>query len=277
MAQILIIEDNEDNRELMAYLLRAFGYAVSTARDGGEGIDVLERVRPDLILCDVHMPTVDGVGVASFVKGRSELAGVPIIAVTALAMAGDQERLLAAGFDGYISKPIEPQQLAAEVERFLRAGDGPAPAVAAAGGEGAAPARAESGTPSITRASARILVVDDIEANRELTRAVLEPLGYEVTAVHDAASALQAMERRRFELILSDLRMPEQDGLDLLRAVKQHPLRRAIPYLIITASKWTEDERRRALALGAAAFLTRPVEPHDLLEEIASRIEEAER
>lgn len=272
MAQILIIEDNEDNRELMAYLLRAFGFDVSTARDGGEGIDVLEQLRPDLIICDVHMPKVDGLGVVSFVKARSDLARVPMVAVTALAMAGDEERLLAAGFDGYISKPIEPQQLVAEVGRFLVSGNDSAQPGSSAGA--AAPQEADA--PLFARGSARILVVDDIEANRELTRAVLEPLGYAVTAAASAAAALKAMEAQRFALILSDLRMPEQDGLDLLRAVKRDPLRRSIPFLIITASKWTDDERSRAFELGAVAFLTRPVEPHELIREIALRVAEAE-
>lgn len=273
MPQILIVEDNEDNRELMAYLLRAFGYDVRTARDGGEGIDALEQLRPDLIICDVHMPKVDGLGVARAVKQRTELAGVPIVAVTALAMAGDEERLLAAGFDGYVSKPIEPQQLVGEVERFLAAGHAPAQTVAAYAPATGGSASAE---PTIARASARILVVDDIEENRELTRAVLEPIGYEVTAVDGASGALEAMRAQKFALILSDLRMPERDGLDLLRSVKRDPDGRSIPFVVITASKWTDEERRRAFELGAVAFLTRPIEPHDLLKELALRIEETE-
>jgi CheY-like chemotaxis protein len=74
---------------------------------------------PDLILCDVHLPKLDGVGVAAMLKGDARLRHIPLLAVTALAMAGDRERLLAAGFDGYIAKPIEPEQFVAELEPFL--------------------------------------------------------------------------------------------------------------------------------------------------------------
>src|SRR3982751_1402245 len=107
--QILVIEDNQTNLDLMLYLLNAFGYATISATDGMAGIEVARREQPSLIICDVHLPKLDGYGVVSQLKGDEALKHVPIIAVTALAMVGDRNRILAAGFDGYVDKPIAPE------------------------------------------------------------------------------------------------------------------------------------------------------------------------
>ncbi|MGZ5884940.1 MAG: response regulator [Burkholderiaceae bacterium] len=116
---ILIIEDNATNMELMVYLLRAFGYEPLLAYDGEAGIKLAQQELPNLIVCDVHLPKMDGYGVAAFLKADSNLSAIPVIAVTALAMVGDREKLLAAGFDGYIEKPIEPEIFVSQIEAFL--------------------------------------------------------------------------------------------------------------------------------------------------------------
>lgn len=121
-ARILVIEDNPANMDLMVYLLKAYGYEPLCAHDGKEGIDVACALLPDLILCDVHLPHIDGYRLAAFFKNHAALHSVPAIAVTALAMVGDQERLIEAGFDGYISKPIDPETFVPMIERFLPQG-----------------------------------------------------------------------------------------------------------------------------------------------------------
>ena len=119
MASILIIEDNETNMQLMAYLLRAFGHHVREAVDGKSGLAAAERDRPDLILCDLQMPGMDGYEVLRLVKLDPNLLPIPIVAVTAYAMVGDREKVLEAGFDGYIPKPINPEIFLGQVEEFL--------------------------------------------------------------------------------------------------------------------------------------------------------------
>jgi CheY-like chemotaxis protein len=119
MAQILLIEDNPTNLQLMAYLLRSLGHEVWEATNGTEGI-ALARNRPDLILSDIQMPGVDGFEVARLVKSDPDLADLPLVAVTALAMVGDEERIRSVGFDGYISKPIEPQTFVSDLAAFLK-------------------------------------------------------------------------------------------------------------------------------------------------------------
>jgi len=105
--------------ELITYLLRAFGYDVLAASDGTEGLELVHREKIDLIICDISLPDIDGFEVARQLKNDPELCRIPLIAVTALAMVGDRERMLASGFDGYISKPIDPAAFVQQIEVFL--------------------------------------------------------------------------------------------------------------------------------------------------------------
>jgi CheY-like chemotaxis protein len=117
---ILLIDDNEINLELMSYLLGAFGYEVRTACDGPAGLAAAERDPPDLILCDVVMPGMDGYTVARMLAAHSCLADVPVVAVTALAMVDDRDKVFESGFDGYITKPIDPETFPLEIASFLK-------------------------------------------------------------------------------------------------------------------------------------------------------------
>ena len=118
-AKILVIEDNPDNLELVCYLLRAFGHQPVAAASGHSGLASAERERPDLILCDLQLPDIDGYEVARRLRNHPELKSVPVVAVTAFAMPADRERVLASGFDGYIAKPIAPEQFVPQIEAFL--------------------------------------------------------------------------------------------------------------------------------------------------------------
>ena len=117
IARILVIEDNPANLELARYLLTVHGYAVLTASDGRQGLDSALRERPDLILCDLQMPWLDGYQVLQQLRGQLDAV---VIALTAFSMPNDRQQVLSAGFDGYLSKPIDPERFVAEVEAFLR-------------------------------------------------------------------------------------------------------------------------------------------------------------
>src|SRR5215207_9681583 len=119
MARILIIEDNQANMQLMVYLLRAFGHDTVEAVDGESGLTTAQDELPDLILCDLQMPGIDGYEVARRIRLESQLKAIPLIAVTAYAMVGDQDKVLAAGFNGYIAKPINPEIFVGQVDAFL--------------------------------------------------------------------------------------------------------------------------------------------------------------
>ena len=115
---VLLIEDNEQNAYLVKVLLEPHGYQVVAASDGSRGLELAETIRPDLILLDIQLPTMDGYTVAHRLRDIAALRGVPIIAVTSYAMLGDREKALEAGCTGYIEKPIDPETFVTEVERY---------------------------------------------------------------------------------------------------------------------------------------------------------------
>lgn len=119
-ALILVIEDNPESMELASYLLRCAGYRALTAADGAEGVCIARREKPDLIASDLQMPVLDGFGVLKEVRTDPVLASIPVVAVTALSMLGDRQKILNAGFDGYISKPIDPSVFVAQLEAHLK-------------------------------------------------------------------------------------------------------------------------------------------------------------
>ena len=123
---ILLIEDNEQNRYLLTFLLERHGYAVVSAVDGQRGIEAARTFVPTLILLDIQLPSMDGYAVARALRGNDSLRDTPIVAVTSYAMPGDREKALAAGCTGYIEKPINPDTFVAEMQRSLP-GSGPRP------------------------------------------------------------------------------------------------------------------------------------------------------
>lgn len=119
MNRILVAEDNAVNRELLREVLETRHYEVSEACDGAAALRMVEQVRPDLLLVDIGMPELDGFGVIRKLREDPKTAALLVVAVTAYAMQGDRERILAAGFDGYLSKPINPHSLVLEIGRLL--------------------------------------------------------------------------------------------------------------------------------------------------------------
>lgn len=117
--RVLLIEDNEQNRYMAIFLLEKNGYEVLTAPDGPSGIALAADTRPALILLDIQLPGMDGYAVARALREDPNLASTPIVAVTSFAMLGDKEKALAAGCDGYIEKPIDPDTFVGQITEFL--------------------------------------------------------------------------------------------------------------------------------------------------------------
>lgn len=118
-AQVLVIEDHRDSLELLRYLLTACGHTPLLAGDGERGLALAAAERPDLVLCDLQLPGIDGFEVARRLRAQPATANLRLWAVTAFARASDRERALAAGFDGHISKPIEPEQFLDQLASIL--------------------------------------------------------------------------------------------------------------------------------------------------------------
>ena len=116
---VMIVEDNELNAKLFRDLLEAQGYRTIHARDGLNAVDMAKQNRPSLILMDIQLPEVSGIEVTRWLKNDEETKAIPVIAVTAFAMKGDEERIRAGGCEGYLSKPIAINEFLSTVKRFL--------------------------------------------------------------------------------------------------------------------------------------------------------------
>jgi two-component system cell cycle response regulator len=258
--RILVIEDNPANMELVRYVLEAFGYAVIEARDGEKGLELARAAPPDLVICDLQLPGIDGIEVAKRLRALPALARVPLIAVTAYAMVGDRERVLAAGFDGYISKPLDPQAFVPQIAAFLKsAAPTPTPPhldMSIAAGKAIPPTRA------------RALVLDDTRENTEVLRSLLEPHGIAVESVEQIDEALEWLGRQKPDLIISDLHLGKERGEDFYAKVKARPALRTVPFVFLSSTQPTSIDRRDALAAGADRFLERPIDNARLLAEI---------
>ena len=119
MATILIVEDNEMNRDMLGRRLKRRGFDIALAVDGRDGVDAAACLKPDLILMDMSLPVMDGWAATRQLKGQPDTAGIPIIALTAHAMIGDREKALDAGCDDYDTKPIELDRLLSKIGDLL--------------------------------------------------------------------------------------------------------------------------------------------------------------
>ncbi len=115
----LIIEDNENNIELLTIILETNGYQVLKAETGRKGYEMAVQEQPDFILLDIQLPDIEGTEVLELIRESEKGGAVPVIAVTSYAMAGDRERLLGAGCDGYIEKPIDPGMFIKQITRIM--------------------------------------------------------------------------------------------------------------------------------------------------------------
>ena len=266
--RVLIIEDNPDNLELMSYLLNTFGHTTLKATDGEAGLAAAREHNPDLILCDIQLPKMDGYAISRALSQDPKFRRIPRVAVTALAMVGDREKVLAAGFDGYIPKPIDPENFVKQVEKFLPRG-------------GTAPRRHEPQpevpAPKEVETRGVILVVDNTAVNIEVIRCTIEPFGYRVISALTVEDALRLARENRPDLIISDVHMPLHGGFDFIKAVKAAPELQNTPFVFISASFLSGADEIQARNLGAAGYLQRPVDAGHLLEIIEARLAESRR
>ena len=118
--QVLVVEDNERSMKLFRDVLQASGYRILEATTGERAVELVIERGPDLVLMDIQLPDIDGIEALGRLRADDRVASLPVLALTAQAMEGDRERFLAAGFDGYLSKPVNIADLVATVERYCK-------------------------------------------------------------------------------------------------------------------------------------------------------------
>lgn len=120
MSKILIVEDNEKNMYLISFILKKKGYEIIEATTGEEGVEFAIKEKPDLVIMDIQLPGIDGLETTKRIRASGADGNTPIIAITSYAMTGDREKALEAGCTGYIEKPINPDTILSEIEKYLK-------------------------------------------------------------------------------------------------------------------------------------------------------------
>ncbi len=208
---VLVIDDDETQRDLMSRFLIREGFLARTAADGPTGLELAKRLMPRAILLDVTMPGMDGWSVLSTLKADPELAAIPVVMVTFVS-----ERALAnsLGAADYVIKPVDWSRLRHVMEAFREAeGD--------------------------------VLIVDDEPEMRRLARTALERNGWSVVEAQNGADGLALVTRSIPRVILLDLSMPVMDGFGFLKELRQRPGCEQVPVVVLTALDLTADDRRR--------------------------------
>jgi sigma-B regulation protein RsbU (phosphoserine phosphatase) len=275
MAKILLVEDNEQNRDMLARRLQRKGHDVVTAGDGERAVDLARSESPDVILMDLNLPVLDGWAATRRIKDGEHTRRIPVIALTAHAMSGDRQKALSAGCDDYDTKPVEFPRLLGKIETLLgcvprvpRGNDGAAKTVEAPARREPEPRPSPVPAPPLPEpapapALGRVLVVDDTPANRDMLSRRLERQGFDVESAPDGESALrlisQSCQARPFDLVLLDVMMPGLNGIDVLKALRGRWDPTQLPVIMATAKDASHDIVE-ALELGANDYVTKPLD-----------------
>ena len=238
--KVLVVEDNEINYKYLNNVLKRNGLASDWAATGLEALQLVDRNDYALIWMDCQMPVMDGLEATRRIRLLEEGGRhVPIIALTAHSLAGDEEKCLTAGMDGYIRKPFEVGQILEILQKYALIA-----ATAAAGNPESRPRR-------------KLLVVDDTLINTLLLCKALEP-EYQVRVAHSGREALESLQTESLpDLIVLDIMMPEMNGYEVCTALKSQPETSAIPVIFLSAME-SEQEQAYGMQLGAVDFITKP-------------------
>jgi two-component system cell cycle response regulator len=240
--RILVVDDNLYNRKLACDLLAMEGFEVQSCEDAEEALDVLMRTQPHLILMDIGLPGMDGLSFTRRLKADPRFSSIPVVAFTAFAMKGDEQRALDAGCSGYISKPVDTRRLPAQVAQFI-----------------AASASAQT--------QIRVMIVEDHRIDMKLAGDCVRLSGHVVLSSTTAEQALLRLADGHPDVVLLDLNLPGMDGLSFVKLLKADPQTASLPVVAVTA--YPDDfQRDELLAAGCIAYLVKPFATRQLLHEL---------
>jgi PAS domain S-box-containing protein len=209
---VLVIDADQSTYSTLSASLADRGLRVEWARTGDAGFDAAREQRPHVIVLDINMPAKQGWNVLALLKEDPQTAPIPVVMVTSL---GDPELGLALGAADFLIKPIQPERLIATVQRWVAPANG----------------------------NYTVLVVDDDEAMLDIVQRKLASAGFGVVTATSGRAGLEALDGHDPALIVLDLMMPEMDGFEFLRRLKQHPRHFQLPVIVATAKDLTESER----------------------------------
>ena len=210
---VLVIDDDTEAREILIRSLRQELYEIASAAGGEEGLRLARELKPDVIVLDVLMPTMDGWMVLTTLKADPELAEIPVVMLT---MLNDEHMGLALGASDYLTKPINRDRLTAVLRKHLP-----------------------------DQGSGNILVVEDDPITRDMMKHLLEKEGYAVTVANNGKLGMEQALATQPALVLLDLMMPEMDGFQFVEELRDHEELKATPVVVVTAKDLTNEDRLR--------------------------------
>ncbi|MDP2434050.1 MAG: response regulator [Pseudomonadota bacterium] len=262
-ARVLAVDDHPTNLRVMSLMLKRLHVRFDLARDGAEAMLKLEQAhgRGDpyrLVLLDARMPGMDGFAVAQAVRDSPHHAGTSLLMLTSAGLRGDATRCKELGLNAYLTKPIALGELRAAMEATLGQNDG---------------------SRLITRHSLReerrkyaILLAEDNPVNQKLAIKLLEKRGHTVSVADNGRLALEAWRRGGHDLVLMDMMMPEMDGLEATRRIREEEQARGKPHkriaIVAMTANAMQGDRERCLEAGMDGYVSKPVKPEVLFQEI---------
>lgn len=273
--KVLVVDDNETNRRIFTEFLAGAGIQARNARSAQEGLQILREAKESgepfqLALLDVVMPLRDGFQLTEDIRADRGLRDLKIMILTSTSRPGDRRRATQLGVGSFLMKPVSRLDLFRGMALTLRPDDGePAnregegeeeaqPSSKGPAGEAKAPSGATESEPG-----AKILLAEDNPVNQQVAVALLERWGHEVTVALNGVEALAALEKEPFDLVLMDVQMPELDGLEATRRIRQDSRFASIPVVALTAHALRE-ERDKCADAGMDDYLSKPFRPEDL-------------
>jgi len=264
--RILVVDDNQTNRTILVKMIESFGCSAETAEGGTEAIHTLKRAVHekkvyDLVLLDMQMPEMNGEETVRAIKGDLEIKDVPVVILTSIGGRGDATRMEALGCAGYLTKPIKQSQLFDAIITVLSQGN---------------MEEKEKPIPMVTRHTmagqkyqeVRLLVAEDNPMNQKLAVTLLKKAGYSVDAVENGRTAIEALKRTAYDLVFMDVQMPEMDGFEATKAIREmEGDRKHTPIIAMTAHAMKGD-RERYLKAGMDGYISKPIEPKEMFTAI---------
>ena len=258
---VLIVDDNATNRRILEEWLRRWQMEPTVAGDGAAAMKALwlgvALGRPyALVLLDARMPDMDGLALAAIIRQRAELSGSRIVLLTSGDRPGDLARLRELRIDAHLLKPVQQDELLETIYRVIgRTGDEASPARQAA--------------PAPATVPLRILVAEDNEFNAQHLEQLLGMRGHRVRLATNGREALDMTDGGGFDLLLLDIHMPEVDGFQVVRVLREREQTAGghLPVIALTARS-REEDRRQCLAAGMDDYLSKPIRAADLFAAI---------
>jgi PAS domain S-box-containing protein len=254
--RLLVVDDNATNREILRRLAESWGMLVKTVEHPAAALELIRRGDPfDVAVLDMHMPGMDGLELAREIRRYRDEPTLPLLLLTSIGHLAEARG--ASEFSAQLTKPVKSSQLYDVLVKLLAASGVPHDAPSG-----------ERGASISTAVPLRLLVAEDNAVNRQLAVAQLKKLGYEADLVENGRQALDALEHQTYDVVLMDVQMPELDGLEAARLIRER-LGDGGPKIIAMTANAMEGDRDECLAAGMDDYLSKPVDAGELARALA--------